>query len=1403
MGMNKWKMNRAGLFNFWYYDDQIYSFADGKMLLRGTNGSGKSVTMQSLITVLLDGRKTPDRLDPFGTKARRMEDYLLGEKEIVDYEERTGYLFLEYKREHTEQYITTGIGLQAKRSGKTDFWGFVLTDNQRIGKDFLLYQQASYNEETGKPEKIPLTRAQLEKQVGHGGQVVRTQKEYMELVNRHVFRFESLAAYEDLVKLLIQLRSPKLSKDFRPTVIYEILNAALPALTDDELRPLSDTIESMEQVERQVKELTRDAEAVKRVTSHYDKYNMMQLVEKAQESIQAQKRYEQTYASLQQHQEEMIKRKEGIAEKEEELAECERQYAVLKKEEQALQTHDVWKAEEEKQRLMAQVQAEEAAWKRKEKELDTRVEREQALHKQLEDERSRLHTCMREMEEVEEEMAELAQEADYERHHIAVRSFHERSNHADVFAVWQKEAMDHKQLIEKVMHILRKQQEQKDRNEIIQQNVSEAQQLFDAASRDAQRTEDAFFAEKEETLNQVYQWIQQHPHMIALSEETIAGIIRTVRSLYEMKKDWTDVKKPIEEAYHLSLGQLNDEKAEIMQAQKQHASEYRKKEQELHKWRNQHDPEPVRHPDVEMTRSGLVGRDIPHVPLYAAVEFYDHVTPAVRERIESALTEMGLLDALIVPTARRVELLADETFVDRIIQPAIDRLEGQTLADYVYATPPADSEVTADDITAALTSIAVESESKRTGTVSTAIAVQSGTYQLSLVCGRAPERTEAIYIGKQARIAYRQAQVERLEQECAELRQVGETLATQWQMLEKRQENMKEAYEQFPHDRKLRETWNEWQDRRKHVQMREAELERQNDLRRAGLAELQRIREQLQQMPLLSNRQLTASDYEAARSRIEDYMRQISELHRLATDYARTARAQQRIEEEIEEIQVEVDAYRGDCYVLRDQMKKTQLLLENIEQRLQLLGADQIRQRIAEVIELVERLPGTIKRLIGQLEAERQKLMTLQEEEPKKEATCMFMHKLTLAWQLLFEKEKARKLLDNGEEAESLTEKDVINKYRSQIVASDGTIPVERIKKKLDEIYYKEQAILLEYRFAQEESVTDLSLPDIPDAVDETVARVAVRELQEKSVRTLLMMDYEGKRVSPYYVQRQIEQRWLEQKEILSHKDQELYEEVIMNSIGKVISERIHRAEKWVKQMNILMSERDTSSGLTFSLSWGPLTANRDDQLDTSEVIELLRADARLITEEDMARIVAHFKSHIEQAKAERADQERAGSHALHHLIKEVLDYRKWFAFTLHFKRQNGSKKALSDNAFYKFSGGEKAMAMYIPLFSAAYSRYLEADASAPYIISLDEAFAGVDENNIRDMFDLVEKLGFDYMMNSQALWGDYDTVSSLAIYELIRPKNAPYVTVIPYRWDGERRYLMGEEGIVDEATSL
>ena len=61
---DRWKMNRIGFVNFWLYDEEDFEFVDGKLLLRGQNGSGKSITTQSFIPFVLDGDRTPSRLDP-------------------------------------------------------------------------------------------------------------------------------------------------------------------------------------------------------------------------------------------------------------------------------------------------------------------------------------------------------------------------------------------------------------------------------------------------------------------------------------------------------------------------------------------------------------------------------------------------------------------------------------------------------------------------------------------------------------------------------------------------------------------------------------------------------------------------------------------------------------------------------------------------------------------------------------------------------------------------------------------------------------------------------------------------------------------------------------------------------------------------------------------------------------------------------------------------------------------------------------------------------------------------------------------------------------------------------------------------------------------------------------------
>ena len=233
----RWHMNRIGFVNFWLYDDEAFSFADGKLLLRGQNGSGKSITTQSFIPFILDGDRTPSRLDPFGSNDRRMEYYFLNDGEK---EEATGYLYLEFQKGN--RYRTIGIGQQAQKGKPMSFWGFVVLDGRRIGFDFNLYREVGNT-------KIAYTKQELKKELGEINLFTETQKDYMRFVNKHIFGFPRLEQYEQFIRLLIKVRAPKLSKEFTPKKVYEILNDSLQTLSDEDLRAMVDAMEKMDDIQ--------------------------------------------------------------------------------------------------------------------------------------------------------------------------------------------------------------------------------------------------------------------------------------------------------------------------------------------------------------------------------------------------------------------------------------------------------------------------------------------------------------------------------------------------------------------------------------------------------------------------------------------------------------------------------------------------------------------------------------------------------------------------------------------------------------------------------------------------------------------------------------------------------------------------------------------------------------------------------------------------------------------------------------------------------------------------------------------------------------------------------------------------------------------------------------------------
>lgn len=86
----RWKPLRLGLVDLFYYDDEVFPFVDGRLLLRGNNGAGKSKVLALTLPFLFDGDLSPQRIEPDGDRQKRMEwNLLLGGEHPNS--ERTGY----------------------------------------------------------------------------------------------------------------------------------------------------------------------------------------------------------------------------------------------------------------------------------------------------------------------------------------------------------------------------------------------------------------------------------------------------------------------------------------------------------------------------------------------------------------------------------------------------------------------------------------------------------------------------------------------------------------------------------------------------------------------------------------------------------------------------------------------------------------------------------------------------------------------------------------------------------------------------------------------------------------------------------------------------------------------------------------------------------------------------------------------------------------------------------------------------------------------------------------------------------------------------------------------------------------------------------------------------------------
>lgn len=1360
MEENRWEISKIGLINYWWYDEEEFEFSNGRMILRGTNGSGKSVTMQSFIPLLLDGKKTPERLDPFGNKSRKIEDYVLGYGDNIK-EENTSYLYMEFFKKETQNYITVGMGLSAKRGQGVKFWGFVIKDGRRVGKDFLLYKELD--------NKIPLTKQELKNKIGEGGQVVETQKEYMQLVNDNIFGFETLEEYDEFIKLLIEIRTPKLSdgKNFKPSIVTEIISNSLRPLSDEDLRPVAESIENMNKTKEQLESLKNSKRAINNIQKYYRDYNECALYEKAKryistnQELKKQENEEQTLKSaVEKSQEDIQKYGEQIQEIETKIKTNKFQLDELRKDERFNLQKELTETEND-------IKTKETELAEKNRNIESKRQEEHQKENAIREEHTNLEMEEDNFKKIEEEVSEKAKEIQYDEYQFRIDDIKKDLNKRYNYDSFNNDVKRYIEKIETGKKSLEKAHNLELDYDKSLEELDKKRKDLSQKNQEVTKNRLELNETKEKMIENMYVWEREN-NLLKIENEDKAIIAQKIQT-YGENANFDDILEKVRVPYDKINSEILTQKVKEENVKTEAENKIEELKEQIEEWKNTKEAEPERNQRIQQNREKLTELGIDYIPFYNAVDFKREIPEETRNMIELALADMGILDALIVSdkSLQKIKSLGKE-FEDKYLISKAPRI-GSSLLDILEIAKPENSSITVEEISNILSNISLDENFEGT------YVDDEGNYKIGLIKGKVSKNEDAKYIGRESKRRYKEKMIQELQIQIEEQKVITEEQENKIQKIEESLEVLKEEYNKFPSKDEMETCYHRLikqidilQSMQEQERAKEQETEEKQKLLKQAKEEVENSTKGIyftKTLQVFENNLEIAKDFREELFKMEQIHNNISSKY-----------------EKLELLQDSLEKIRDDLDNLRYESSKMEIKKKELEEKKkaieEMMGQDftELQQKMQECLGLEEALPleerairDAKSRLENQLENDNKKLIGIEEllEE------LVTKNKIL---QEIFEEELNLKYVIEEPTETQKQARNILSQYSSKF---------EKAGKTLSDYF----AILVSKYTENSENLIEYSI-----AIEELYPQIEMDENKYMQIyATKNRMDItgftKGRKVNLNALSKDIEESIEETQSLIEEDDRKLFEDILTNTVGRKIRDRIYHSKEWVKNMNDLMETLNTSSGLSFSLKWKPKSATDETEVDTAELVSILEADSKILKQEEITKIANHFRSKF--AKAEEKSKEKGNIVPFYNIMKETLDYRNWFEFEFLFKQGNNARKTLTNNAFYKLSGGEKAMAMYIPLFAAVYARYESARSDCPRIISLDEAFAGVDDNNIRDMFRILTKLDLEYIINSQVLWGEYDTIPSLAINELVSDPSMQIVSVIRYRWDGNKRELV------------
>jgi uncharacterized protein (TIGR02680 family) len=1327
----RWKPLRAGLVDLFHYDAEEFWFHDGRLLLRGNNGTGKSKVLALTLPFLLDGELAPHRVEPDGDRQKKMEwNLLLGGKHPNP--ERLGYTWLEFGRrapDGTREFRTIGCGLKAVAGrGIARHWFFITT--QRVGEDLHLLSAS----------RVPLTREKLREEIDSRGLLYDRAADYRRAVDEALFGLGE-RRYEALINLLIQLRQPQLSKKPDEKLLSRALTEALPPLSPGLVTTVAEAFRGLDEERDALRALAEARQAAADFLRYYSRYAMVAAKRKAAGPRQEQSRYEQLGRDL-------------IA--------AEEAYAAADAELQATQS-ELEELEGERTRLEARREAlRQDPAMRDAGELDRRREdagQQDGTAREWEQTRDRLTGEMTRRSAKASEAAQHASAAENELHAaqetagVAAAAARCTPGHREAVEGWREDLPRARSAAQEVAN--------RQAGAIGQlERLLAAVAIRDSALEAARAEVDRLTAEIQSATDRVAAAEQvavtQAVELAAAYRAYQAGLreltVDDPDEMIELVKEWAatgdgenPARRVIHDAARSAVDALGRESAQLSarrDAFEATAAELTAEIERLEAGGHDAPPAPhTRNPQVREARRGA--------PLWKVTDFAADVPEEHRAGLEAALESAGILDAWLTPDG---DLIAGDVVLVSGRHPVTGPSCGTVLVAAVNTGDPQAAALPESAVRAALSAIGL---GEGTGTTW----VTTGGRWANGVLAGAWHKDAAGYIGEGARETARRDRIARLSAELdeanAETAALGEALGK----LDGRRDQLTAEHRAIPPDTAVHEAHTraaEQRGRRRELRDSRGEAERVRTARQAAL-ETARIAAD----EFAADTRLPADPEElaAARTGLGDYRVALAALWPAAEAFETSRRHVVEVTEELAETQIHLTEAAERAAAARETATAAQALYEAL---LETAGA---------AVEELNRKLDELHRETGRRNADEKAARELEQ-------------------QAISDRGKAEGTRDTlRTEIEKATRMRYAAVAEFQSFAATGVLRIALPDLEIPDVtqpWAATPAVILA-------RAVNAALEDTDDA-DAHWDRIQKRVTEEHKLLAdamarhghsagltlhdgIIAVDvvFQGRSHDIPRLAETLREEAEQRARLLSAREREILENHLLNEVAGTLHELITAAETEVRGMNDELKSRPTSTGMKLRLVWQQ-ARDAPDGLD--QVRHKLRQTVDAWSADDRATVGSFLQQRI---ATEHASNPAAG---WAEALTAALDYRRWHEFVIQ-RYQDGQWRPATGPA----SGGERALAASVPLFAAASAHYKSAsNPSAPRLIALDEAFAGVDDDSRAKCLGLLATFDMDVVMTSEREWGCYPQVPGLGICQLARHDGIDAVLVTPWLWDGRER---------------